>query len=348
MHTKRQQLSHLLIANEFVPSSPVPEQPQRLEWLDLFRGLAVMGMIWTHAAHTFLDAPLQDSPWFRQLDYYHGLIAPSFFWIAGFVRAHVTTGKVKPAWPTLKRLLMVLLVGYAMHLPWQAPFSASGWRDACKVDVLHCLAISGMLMLLVERLGRWRDAGAFALLLFFVGLQSSAEHWRIGLLMLDQYFNRTQGSLFALFPWVGFGLAGFLTRRFWNASTDRSAVAVGITGALLAFAQPYSPWPGGAPEFYLERLGWVMMAAVVTAFAADRISAVTGWLRLAGRESLLLYVAHLAMIHAVPLPKLPLQFLIGKTQPMWSVCLIFAGLFLASLALGAWNERRKRAARVPK
>jgi uncharacterized membrane protein len=324
----------------------VPEPTQRLEWLDLFRGLAVLGMIWTHAAHTFLDASLQDTSWFHRLDYYHGLIAPSFFWIAGFVRAHVTTGKVKPAWPTLKRLLMVLLVGYAMHLPWHAPFSAVGWRDACTVDVLHCLAISGMLMLLAERLGRWRDAAAFVMLLFFVGLQSSAEHWRTGLLMIDQYFNRSQGSLFALLPWVGFGLAGFLTRRLWDGGTNSRALLILLSGALLAFAQPHSPWPGGAPEFYLERLGWVMMAAVATAFVADRTGAATGWLRLAGRESLLLYVAHLAMIYAVPLPKLPLQFLIGKTQYLGMVFVIFIGLFLASLGLGVWNEGRKRTART--
>ncbi len=324
----------------------MPEPTQRLEWLDLFRGLAVLGMIWTHAAHTFLDALLQDTPWFHRLDYYHGLIAPSFFWIAGFVRAHVTTGKVKSAWPTLKRLLMVLLVGYAMHLPWHAPFSAAGWRDACTVDVLHCLAISGMLMLLAERLGRWRDAAAFVMLLFFVGLQSSAEHWRTGLLMIDQYFNRSQGSLFALLPWVGFGLAGFLTRRLWDGGTNSRALLILLSGALLAFAQPHSPWPGGAPEFYLERLGWVMMAAVATAFVADRTGAATGWLRFAGRESLLLYVAHLAMIYAVPLPKLPLQFLIGKTQSLGMVFVIFIGLFLASLGLGVWNEGRKRTART--
>jgi len=113
-----------------------------------------------------------------------------------------------------------------------------------------------------------------------------------------------------------------------------------ILGALLAFVQPYS-WKGGPPEFFLERLGWVMMAAVLVACVADRLSAVTGWLRLAGRESLLLYVVHLLLIHAVPLPRLPLQFLIGMTQTLWGVFWIFVGLFVLSLGLGLYNERRK-------
>lgn len=302
-------------------------------------------MVWTHSAHTFLDAGLQDTPWFHTMDYYHGLIAPAFFWIAGFVRAHVTAGAVKPALPALKRLLMVLLIGYAMHLPWQAPLDAAAWRDAAKVDVLHCLAISGMLMLLAERCGAWRNTVIGVLLLVFVGLQTAAEGWRTGWLPLDQYFNRTQGSLFALFPWVGFGLAGFLTRSLWDGARNRSAGVVFGIGALLAFAQPYTPWPGGAPEFFLERLGWVMLAAVAAACVADRVSTAAGWLRLAGRESLLLYVAHLALIHAVPVPRQPLQQLIGKTQPVWVVLLMFAALFAASLALGWWNERRKQARR---
>jgi uncharacterized membrane protein len=86
---------------------------KRLLWLDLFRGLAVLGMVWTHSANTFLDAKLQATPWYGELGYYHGLIAPAFFWIAGFARAHVTTGKAKPAWPTLKRLLVVEPYRYA-------------------------------------------------------------------------------------------------------------------------------------------------------------------------------------------------------------------------------------------
>ncbi len=314
---------------------------KRLLWLDLFRGLAVLGMVWTHAANTFLDAGLQTTAWFHELSYYHGLIAPAFFWIAGYVRAHVTAAAPKPALPALKRLLLVLLIAYLMYVPWNDLLHAQAWRAACTVNVLHCLAISGMLMLVAERFGHWRHAVVAVLMVLFVGLQKSAESWHTGLLFIDQYFNRNQGSLFALFPWVGFGLAGFLTRGLWSGRADRHAALVLVLGALLAFAQPYSPWPGGPPEFFLERLGWVMMAAVLVACVADRLSAATGWLRLAGRESLLLYVVHLLLIHALPLPRQPLQFLIGATQPLWVVGAIFVGLFAASLALGWVNENRK-------
>lgn len=323
----------------------MPGSSKRLLWLDLFRGLAVLGMVWTHSANTFLDEGLQKTAWYREMSYYHGLIAPAFFWIAGYVRAHITAGSPKQALPALKRLLMVLFIGYLMYVPWNDLFHVQAWRAACTVNVLHCLAISGMLMLLAERFGRWRQMVAALFLLFFVGLQTAAEHWHTGLLLIDQYFNRNQGSLFALFPWVGFGLAGFLTRSLWSGTTDRTAAVVCAFGALLAFVQPWSPWPGGAPEFFLERLGWVLMAAVVVACVAERVSSVTAWLRLAGRESLTLYVVHLMLIHAVPLPRRSLQFLIGPTQQMPAVFGIFIVLFLLSLALGWVNEWRKTLAK---
>jgi surface polysaccharide O-acyltransferase-like enzyme len=319
----------------------VPPPIQRLKWLDLFRGLAVLGMVWTHSANTFLDARLQSTAWYHELTYYHGLIAPAFFWIAGFVRAHITAAAPKPALPALRRLLLVLLIGYLMHVPWLDLLNAQAWRAACTVNVLHCLAISGILMLLAERFGRCRQVVIALMLILFVGLQKSAESWHTGILFIDQYFNRNQGSLFALFPWVGFGLAGFLTRSLWNGSVNRRGAVVFVLGALLAFVQPYSPWPGGLPEFFLERLGWVMLAAVLVACVADRLTAVTGWLRLAGRESLMLYVVHLLLIHAVPLPRLPLQYLVGKTQPLGVVFGIFVVLFVLSLVLGWLNERRK-------
>lgn len=323
----------------------MPPPSQRLEWLDLFRGLAVLGMVWTHAANTFLTPELKASHWFETMTSYHGLIAPAFFWIAGYARAHVTMGKTKPAWPVAKRLLIVWLIGYLMHVPWDHLSDAQAMRAAATVDVLHCLAISGLILLAVEKLGKGREAAALVVLPVFVLLEKPAREWQTGLLMLDQYFNRLHGSQFALFPWVGFGLAGFITRRVWDGRPNRPAAGVMLAGAIGAWGLSWLPWQGGLPAFFLERLGWVMMAAVGVAVVADRVSRFTGWLRLAGRESLLLYVAHLMLIHSIPLPRHPLQHLIGPTQSVGGVLAIFAGLFAVSWLLGAWNERRKRRAR---
>jgi hypothetical protein len=288
---------------------------------------------------------LKASEWFVTMTSYHGLIAPAFFWIAGYARAHVTLDKTKPAWPVAKRLLLVWLIGYLMHVPWDHLFDAQAMRAVATVDVLHCLAVSGLILLAVEKLGKGREVAGLVLLLVFVSLEKSAREWQTSVLVLDQYFNRLHGSQFALFPWIGFGLAGFITRRAWDGQLNRSAAGVMLMGALFAWGLSNTPWPGGPPAFFLERLGWVMMAAVAVASLAGLVSRFTGWLRLAGRESLLLYVAHLMLIHSIPLPRQPLQHLIGPTQHIGGVLAIFAGLFAVSWLLGAWNERRKRRVR---
>lgn len=306
----------------------------------------MLGMVWTHAANTFLMAELKASAWFETLTSYHGLIAPAFFWIAGYARAHVTLHQTKPAWPVAKRLMIVWLIGYLMHVPWDQMLDAHAIRAAATVDVLHCLAISGLILLAVEKLGKGREVAALVLLLVFVGLEKPARDWHTGVLVLDQYFSRLHGSQFALFPWVGFGLAGFITRRVWDGCRNRSAMAVMLVGAFFAWGLSRPSWQDGLPAFFLERLGWVMMAAVLVAVLASSASRFAGWLRLAGRESLLLYVVHLMLIHSIPLPRLPLQHLIGPTQPVGGVLGLFAGLFATSWLLGAWNERRKRAAKA--
>ena len=304
-------------------------------------------MVWTHAANTFLTAELKATTWFETLTSYHGLIAPAFFWIAGYARAHVTMNKTKPAWPVAKRLLIVWLIGYLMHVPWDHLLDAQAMRAVATVDVLHCLAISGLILLAVEKLGKGREAAALVLLVVLVGLEKPARDWHTGILVLDQYFSRLHGSQFALFPWVGFGLAGFITRRAWDGFPNRSATAVMLVGAAFAWGLSRMPFQDGLPAFFLERLGWVMMAAVLVAVVASSVSRFTGWLRLAGRESLLLYVAHLMLIHSVPLPRQPLQHLIGPTQSVGGVLGLFIGLFIGLFAiswfLGAWNERRKKA-----
>jgi hypothetical protein len=81
-----------VVGGKFVNLGRTPASTQRLQWLDLFRGFAVLGMVWTHAANTFLDARLQETSWYREISYYHGFIAPAFFWIAGFLRARVSWG----------------------------------------------------------------------------------------------------------------------------------------------------------------------------------------------------------------------------------------------------------------
>jgi surface polysaccharide O-acyltransferase-like enzyme len=122
-------------------------------------------------------------------------------------------------------------------------------------------------------------------------------------------------------------------------------IGTAILGAVLALGADYLPGIGATPAFFLERLGWIILLASATRFVMDPLLQKKrpwfGWLYLAGRESLVVYVVHLALIHAVPWPGGSLERTIGPTQPTLNVALLFAGLLSASLLCAVLNERRK-------
>lgn len=325
----------------------MPAPKPRLEWIDLFRGLAVAGMIETHAGNTFLDAALQKGAVWSAMTYYNGLVAPAFFWILGYVRGMTfhRASAPKPAWPSVKRLLVILAVGYAMHLPYGfstgGDFSAETQWKMFVVDVLQCLAVSGLFIVAFERAGKNARLVTAAAMGVFVVLAKHARSLSTGFIPLDAYFNSEHGSLFPLFPWAAFAFAGFM-----QSAGDIKRLGSILFALFFAFGIRHVPWIDWSFGFFFERLGWVTLVAAISARflepLAQRARKFTGWLFLAGRESLVLYVAHLTLIHALPWPAMSPEKQIGATQPPWIVALIFVALLAASLALGAANEWRKQ------
>ena len=276
--------------------------PSRLEWLDLYRGAAVLAMIETHVVNTFLAAPLRGGACFARMNYANGLVAPAFLFIAGLA---LGLGMRRASGPSrgwgrkVRRLAGVWLLGYALHFP-SAQLFAGHWEEAVRVgtqvDVLQCLAVSLALLLACERWARrWVDALAAGLLVLAVFGAASAQAWRFAPVGLLTYFNHSTGSLFPLLPWLGFVCAGFLV----------SAAAVRERPGWTVLA--YAPWIAGAaalawllpglPGFFFQRLAWIVAFVPAFVFLARKVC--PRWLAFAGRESLILYAAHLLLIEAL-------------------------------------------------
>lgn len=279
-------------------STSAARPPARLEWLDLYRGAAVLAMIETHVVNTFLAAPLREGACFARMNYANGLVAPAFLFIAGLA---LGLGMRRASGPSrgwgrkVRRLAGVWLLGYALHFP-AAQLFAGQWAEALRigtqVDVLQCLAVSLGLLLACECWARrWVDGLAAGLLVVAVFGEVAARSWHFPPVPLLAYFNRSTGSLFPLLPWLGFVCAGFLVS------------AAVLRGKFL----PYAPWIAGAavlawlvpgvPGFFFERLVWIV--ALVPAFVFFSKKICPRWLAFAGRESLVLYAAHLLLIEAL-------------------------------------------------
>lgn len=328
----------------------------RQRWVDAFRGLAVVGMIWVHAANTFLTEELRRQEGFVAAGFFHGLIAPAFFWIAGYVRGVRAAGG-RPGWHAVRRLLMVMALGYSLRFPFwpllNSTFTAEHWQEMVKVDVLQTLAFTGLLMVAVERWIRntaQRRVIIAVLAAAFVLGQTPAVDWSTGWLALDAWLSRESGSLFPLFPWVAFGLAGWLcgdaiswsVRRF---SSIQMGAAVALAAVSAGWVLPRMGWLTASTAFFWQRLGWVMALALLvwammrTLHEQGRVNRV---LMLAGKESLVIYLVHLWLIHAVPLLTMSLEQRWKGELYLPGVAGIFVGLLLASLGMAALNAKRKQ------
>lgn len=325
---------------------------RRLSWIDLLRGLAVVGMVETHVLNVFLDARFDSAPWRGEVSFFNGLVAPAFLWIAGYIqglsirRSHARGGRVASG-ARWHRLGVVAGIGFLLHVPWhlwgQGNFGLESWRYLLQVDVLPCLALSLGILLAVGCLGaRWFDLVTLALGLGFVVLAPVAATWHPGIPLLEGLLNREEGSLFPLFPWLGFCAAGSLASR-WRME---NLVWLGL-GGLLAWmgdALAMGPFSSLQPWFFVERLGWLL----ILVWGVNRVSLffAPAWVQLAGRESLLVYVLHLVLLHSLPAGGgLTLDRRIGQTLSVGETLAVFAGLLTLCLLAAWFNEWRKARAK---
>lgn len=331
--------------------TPACEQSARLAWIDLLRGLAVVGMIETHVINAVLDARYDEAVWLGKLMSWDGLIAPLFLFIAGYAqglaiqKAHAAGRDVLNA-SRIRRLALIFAIAYAIHLPWglwiKGDFGPETWRILFQADILQCMAVSLFTIAVVGHVAGCRHlllTGALAGLAIF--LAPAAMHWHSGVGAIDAYLNRNSGSLFPLFPWFGFAACGCLASHWASDSTTRKAawLALGGIGILISPYISPTPWFSQHPSFFFERLGWLLIFCVIAQGVASRFS--PRWLMLASRESLLLYVLHLQFIYALPLNGKPLNLWLGRTQSLLNTALIFIAVLAMSM-LGAWlNEKRK-------
>ena len=314
----------------------------RRQWIDVLRGIAVLGMIWTHSANAFLNNASRETQMFQGLTYYHGLVAPLFFWVAGYLRG-LSAGRLgpqKPLAPRVKRLLALLGVGYLLHFPLtqllQGDFSTPVLQALFQSDVLHALSLSCLMLLAIEAAGLSKPASLSSAL--FLGLAALLTtqfmpQLKIGFLPLDELVSPHSGSLFPLCPWMAFACAGFIVGLSGTMSWKLFFVS-----ALAAFALPYVPKHPDAISFFFERLGWVGMFAVLV-MKGQRLAS-PAWLRLAGRQSLCMYVDHLLMNYRTPLGQA-----VAGNQHWPHVIGLFLGLALTSYAFAWANDRRQAQAR---
>jgi len=316
-----------------------PKSVQRVDYIDLLRGWAVIVMIETHVVNATLAEEIMSDRMFQYVRFLNGLVAPSFLFASGLAFAITARRKLpdylsfgSPLFKQLGRLLLIAGLGYALHIPifslhrLLSEATDAQWQSFFQVDILQCIAVSLlMLQFLLVVLKNERLLYRFTLVLGAAIVLCTPFIWSIDFWdtvpwPAAAYLNGLRYSLFPLFPWAVFLLAGSLIgHHFSRGMTTLSALdsdahersmqsLLWIGGSMILLSIALEPIAGilfpehdywrASPSFFLLRLGLVILLCwVMHVSSRGRKTAMRPIVMLFGRESLLVYVLHLLMIY---------------------------------------------------
>lgn len=308
-------------------------KPPRYGFVDLLRGFALVVMIETHVVNAYLPDALRHNPFFFWLTFFNGLVAPSFLFAAGF-SVILQANRLwddwlhfrLPFWKQMRRLGFITLVAYYSHLQrfklskYLNPDNPGIWPETLQVDILQCIVVSllavHLLIFLTREKARFAWGAAFvaAAVVLVTPWMWAQDFRKLMPLSMALFLNPHGISLFPLFPWSSFLLAGCCASYLFLRATEgkkdarfmRNIVIVGagmIVGGLLLRNAPYT-MPGHvnfyttSPLFAIIRIGCVLLICALLYWLEKYVHWIPKPVRLAGQESLLVYGVHLWVIFA--------------------------------------------------
>lgn len=296
---------------------------------DLLRGLVIIIMIEVHVFNTFLIPELRQTGWFTVLNFINGLVAPSFLFVSGFAFQVSSGSKLdemrkfgKAFWKKIARIFQIIIIGYALHLPF---FSLSKIinestpqliENFLAVDVLQCIGVGLLFLFLTRLLIKSDKIYNYFLIASLVAVTFiSPFFWQIEFanyvpLFAANYFNRLHGSLFPIFPWLNFLLAGAIFAKYFVEARDRNEeekfINISAITGLVVLVSGHIFYSGlfsktltlilPNPIFYLQRLGYIFVLFYLCWIIDRKTNIKNTFIMDASRESLLVYWLHLIII----------------------------------------------------
>lgn len=348
--------------NRAATAAPAPK-PGRYACIDWLRGFALVVMIETHIVNAYLPVASKHTSTFFWLTFFNGLVAPTFLFAAGFSlilqanRYWDSWLSLKaPFWVQMRRLGFITLVAYFSHMDdyklsrYLSAESQDFWKSTLQVDVLQCIVASILIVMALILVFRDRSRVLWGAALLGIGVAFATPWvWSVNFLgrlpvFLALFLNPHGISLFPLFPWICFVLAGscaslLFLRSLEEKTQDHFMRLVSLTGVLMiaaGFWGRYAPFtlPGlrsfytTSPLYVLVRLGCVLIFFALLHKMEKIGRRIPAPIQLAGQESLLVYGVHLWIIFG---------FLRGKhLGPVLGLELGYAGCFALSAALAAF------------
>jgi uncharacterized membrane protein len=305
------------------------KKKKRQIFIDVLRGIAVLWMIETHVVDVCLWRDFKHGFFYDMLNISNGFVAVTFlfcagagFWLAAEKKVQDYKHFKAPLWVYLRRLGLILILAYYMHLP---VFSFSKLFAMTPVqmniffqnDVLQTIVYSSIIALIFLMLSPKNIIFKYlsiALALFFI-LPAPYMYYIDPFEKLPYFFAFLVSfppiSKFPLFPWAGYFFAGIAMTAFFmdSKNRDKFAKTALITSIVLLFLIynlrdsiafiNMDQWWKISPFHTLFRLCGSIFAFtslyLLEKYYTDK--KYINFLVISGRESLYLYMSHLMIVY---------------------------------------------------
>ncbi|MCL6098329.1 MAG: DUF1624 domain-containing protein [Bacteroidetes bacterium] len=311
-----------------------PNYRKRIIFLDLMRAMAVLMMVQGHTIDTFLGDQYRtfDSSMYDVWLTIRGFTAPIFMFTSGVAFTYLLKSHSQPFFENprvakgFRRFLVLVLIGYMLRFPTPRMFDFSQvthyqWLTFFTVDALHLIGIGLFLILLLTYIAeRYRlneyAVFIFGIIFFFIAYRfTESLNWANHLpIPFAAYFYQGTGSLFPIFPWAGYVIAGgilgmYLAKNpecYLSPKFSYKLFAAGgflIFISYLVYLANYSVF-GDNKEFFSDtvslvyyRLGIVLALNGAMALISMRLKTMPDLVQQVGKNTLLIYVVHIIILY---------------------------------------------------
>lgn len=290
---------------------------ERVRFVDVLRVAAAFQMVQGHTLDAVLSSAARSGSVHAGWTWLRGLTAVAFLFVAG-VSFHLSTTRrfdahrrdAHAVGHRLRRAGMLVLIGYALHLPLAAAWGgvagdvATALRQFAAVDILQCIGVSLALLEALVCVCPSRRVFLVACACVGTALLLGASVTRAlvpagTLAPFVDYVTPLGGSVFPLLPWAGHLFLGVVVGACMDVplARGRAARLAGVGVALLALAT-LARASGAAPIVvdHVGRLAWVTLAASPLALA-DAVLRTPAWVRCLAGETLFVYVTHVLFVY---------------------------------------------------
>lgn len=348
---------------------------ERLTFIDVMRGIAVLWMVETHVIDVVLANHYKAGAFYTILNISNGMVAVSFlfcagagFWLASMKKLNEYRSFKEPLWVYLRRLGLILLIAYWLHFPSLSlekfyKLTSESWISFFQIDILQTIVFSSVLALIIVFLvPNFKILPyIFLILCLFFGFFAPIVLSWDAMASLPPYigtlFARYPVSKFPLFPWSGYFFGGAALTALFMKYENKKKLGVLLfiifftlmfilffTRDLTNYTDSSKEWWISNPAHFIFRLScaiWVFSFLYLIE-NTYRNNFVGRSLCIFGQESLFIYTFHLLVVYG-SVANFGMKYLVGNRLDWFGSALIILALWTIcySLAL-AWKSIKEK------